>query len=176
MNPLPPEVQRLLIVAKATKRLTVHLEIVHDTCCQLLNALEVLFPTLLIDKNTISLGAALHDAGKIIHPNELYGPGARHEEDGPVFLIDHGFDPTIARFSRTHGKWDSEELNLEDLLVALSDTIWKGARIDALESKVVKAISDETKSEIWDVFYRLDEALTVIAGKAEERLALQAKV
>ena len=36
-------------------------------------------PGVEFDASLIELGAAIHDAGKIVHPEELSGPGSRHE-------------------------------------------------------------------------------------------------
>ncbi|WP_437193326.1 hypothetical protein [Planctomicrobium sp. SH527] len=83
--------------------------------------------------------------------------------------------PDLARFCRTHGAWSQESLSLEDLLVALADTIWKGQRLEELKMQIVNQIVEKTDLESWLVFQELDELLTEIASCGDERLAWQAQ-
>ena len=110
------------------------------------------------------------DFSKIKFPDELTGPGRQHEDD--AFLREHGVEPRLARFCRTHSRWD-EELPIEDLLVALSDCVWKGQRIDELEKQVINKIAEQTGVEEWEVFSGLDALLEEIASLGDEKLAWQ---
>ena len=172
-HPLPAEVQRLCIELKAPPRLLAHLILVHDVAVDLVEGLLEQFPKLDFDKQAVLFGAASHDLGKVLHPNELTGPGSQHEQDGPVLLEQHGIPLPLVRFARTHGAWSREEVPLEDLLVGLSDTVWKGQRIEELESQLVDRIAAETGTDKWQVFAALDAILDEIASKGDERLAWQ---
>ena len=44
------------------------------------------WPVLSVDHEAVLYGAATHDIGKVLHPNELDGPGNEHEKDGPALL------------------------------------------------------------------------------------------
>ena len=81
----------------------------------------------------------------------------------------------LARFTRTHGVWSSEALALEDLLVALADAIWKGQRLEELESQVVAQIAKYTETAPWETFSKLDDVLDPIASRGDERLAWQGR-
>ena len=172
--PLPQDVEELLAKLNAPKRLKMHLLIVHDVAAILANAFQQAWTTLTLDKDLVRFGAATHDIGKVLHQNELYGHGSRHEEDGPKLLMDYGYAPEQSRFARTHGSWRTEpDLTLEDLLVALADTCWKGQRDSELETMIATMISQQIGVESWEVFIGLDDVLDEIAKKAEERLGLQ---
>ena len=127
LRPLPAQAASLLQDRDAPPRLVAHLILVHDVAAQLLDALHSQWPSLSIDSQAVLLGAALHDIGKVLHADELTGPGQHHEQDGPRLLIDRGIAPQVARFAQTHGSWRTDsDLEIEDLLVALADTCWKG--------------------------------------------------
>ena len=175
LRPLPNRVLDLFQRQNPPSRLIRHHELVHDACCTLLEALQDRFPGLQVNRDLVALGSAIHDAGKLIHPEEISGPGQQHEVDGPAFLVERGFEPVEARFAMTHGRWGEEpNTPLEDLLVALSDEIWKGSRNDRLESRVSQAIADETGLMVWEVYAWLDLVLNEIAEGADRRLAYQA--
>jgi putative nucleotidyltransferase with HDIG domain len=172
--PLPQDVEELLVKLNAPKRLKMHLLIVHDVAAILADAFQQAWITLPLDKDLVRFGAATHDIGKVLHQNELFGHGSRHEEDGPNLLMNYGYTPEQSRFARTHGSWSTEsDLTLEDLLVALADTCWKGQRESDLETKIAAMISHQLRLESWEVFMELDDVMNKIASKAEERLALQ---
>ena len=114
-------------------------------------------------------GAALHDAGKILHPEELAVPGNRHEPAGRDLLLANGVPADIARFCVTHAAWADGAI--EDLLVALADTLWKGKRNDALEQLVVARIAAASGAEPWAVFDRFDALCEDIAAGGPDRLA-----
>lgn len=172
-RPLPATAQQLCETLNAPPRLVAHLTLVHDAAVEIVEGLRQRFPTLNFDADMVLFGAATHDLGKVLHANELTGPGNRHETDGPALLERHGISPELARFSRTHGAWSKERLPLEDVLVALADTVWKGQRIEALEAQVVAKTAEKTSVEQWEVFDKLDGMLEEVAARGEERLAWQ---
>jgi HD domain len=172
-RPLPAIAQQLCEKLKAPPRLIAHLSLVHDAAVEIVEGLRQRFPTLSFDAEAVHFGAATHDLGKVLHSNELTGPGNRHEEHGPGLLERHGVSPELARFARTHGAWSRETLPLEDLLVALADTVWKGQRIEALEAQVVAKIAEKTGFEQWGAFDKLDGLLEEVAAHGDERLAWQ---
>lgn len=131
------------------------------------------FPALNFDEKAVLFGAATHDLGKVLHPSELTGPGNLHERDGAALLEQYSVSPELARFARTHGAWNREALPLEDLLVALADTIWKGQRLEALEAQVVTMIAQQTGIERWEVFDKLDGLLEEVASRGDKRLSWQ---
>lgn len=172
-RPLPEEIQRLCADLSAPNLLLGHLRLVFDVSVNLVEGVRARFPNLDFEHEAVCFGAASHDLGKVKHPNELTGPGRQHEEDGPALLEEHGVDPRLARFARTHGAFSKEKLSIEDLLVALSDAIWKGQRIDELEKQVIDKITEQTGIESWEVFSELDALLDEIASQGDERLAWQ---
>jgi putative nucleotidyltransferase with HDIG domain len=174
IRPLPQDVEALLAKLKAPKRLKMHLMIVHDVAATLADAFQQAWTTLPLDKDLVRFGAATHDIGKVLHQNELFGHGSRHEEDGSNLLMDYGYTPEQSRFARTHGSWSTEsDLTLEDFLVALADTCWRGQRESDLETKIAAMISQQIGVESWEVYVALDDVLSEVTSKAEERLALQ---
>jgi hypothetical protein len=172
-RPLPEDAQRLCTDLAVPVRLLAHLTLVHDVAIDLVEGLRRKFPDLIFDGDAVCFGAASHDMGKLKYPNELSGPGHQHEEDGPVLLEEHGVEPSLARFARTHGSWSHEELQLEDLLVALCDCVWKGERLGELERQVIFQIATQAGHEEWEVFSELDGLLDKIGSQGGERLAWQ---
>jgi hypothetical protein len=160
---------------RAPPRLVAHLALVHDAATEILAALDRRLVGLALDRDAVLFGAATHDLGKTVHPEELTGPGTRHEAAGEGLLIRHGIEPSMARFARTHGSWDRDDGTLEDLLVALADQVWKGKRVTELESRVARVITTMTGREEWEVWSELDEVLEAITADADERLRWQGK-
>lgn len=172
MRPLPPEALRLIRTLRASPRLVAHLLIVHEVAATILEGLAAAWPTVPVDRLAVLIGAATHDLGKARYPDELSGPGRRHENEGPALLAAHGLDPACARFARTHGQWAADPASpLEDLLVALADTIWKGTRNTHLENAVVQHLAAASGEAPWQVFLTLDDILQPIAEAADQRLA-----
>jgi putative nucleotidyltransferase with HDIG domain len=172
-RPLPENARRLLVELNVPPTLLAHLTIVHDVSCDLLQALDRHFPSLEIDREAIRYGAATHDVGKISYPEELGGPGHQHEQVGTELLERHGVPTDLARFARTHGIWDRSDMPLEDLLVALSDELWKGGRNDGLENLVVEKMAEMLGKEKWLVFCVVDRTCSEIAAHGLDRLSLQ---
>lgn len=172
-RPLPPIARSLCEKLSAPPRLIAHLTVVHDAAAEIVAGVQERFPTLVCDFDAVLLGAATHDLGKVLHPNELTGPGNAHEASGPQVLEENGIAPELARFARTHGAWSNERLPLEDLLVALADTVWKGQRLEVLEVQVIDRITEKIGAERWEVFDRLDGLFEEVARQADARLDWQ---
>jgi hypothetical protein len=126
------------------------------------------------DRAAVLLGASLHDAGKIEHPEEMSVGGNRHEAAGTELLLRSGVAGPIARFCITHAAWNGADCTIEDALVALADKLWKGKRDEALEKHLVSRIASQLQMEPWEVFSRLDAICETIAMDGPERLARSA--
>ncbi|WP_224366308.1 HD domain-containing protein [Hyalangium versicolor] len=175
LRPLPDEVIQLLFEVGAPPRLAAHLRAVHDVARQLIEGFVTTWPQLSFDADAVSYGAATHDIGKALYPNELTSPGDQHESAGYSLLLQKGVPERRARFARTHAEWDEEGATTEDQLVALADKIWKGRREEDLEQLLVQRIVTATGYEPWKAFIHLDELLNRIAAQAEGRLQFQAR-
>jgi hypothetical protein len=81
-RPLPVAVGELLVSLHAPARLAAHLRVVHDVAWQLTELLAMRYQGLNFDQYGVRYGAASHDIGKVIHVEELTGPGSRHEAAG----------------------------------------------------------------------------------------------
>jgi putative nucleotidyltransferase with HDIG domain len=174
VEPLPPEVSTLLARVGASPRLVAHLTLVHDVACQLIARLDALWPMLSYDRSAVRLGAALHDIGKVVYPEELTHPGHSHELAGEQLLRTHGFSESLACFARTHEQWSEEvAVRPEDLLVAVADRWWRGRRDDPLEATIGRWIAGETQAAAWQVYTDLDDIAADITADADARLAWQ---
>jgi hypothetical protein len=148
-----------------------HHELVLEAASELCAALAQLFPTLRIERDLVLAGAALHDAGKIAVPDEMHGPGHRHEALGEALLREHGIAGRVASFCITHATWNDPDCSLTDRLVALADKLWKGKRDAALEARVLDDIVAATATPTWQTFDKLDAICEQVASKGPERLA-----
>lgn len=173
LRPLPERVVALLEALDAPPRLAAHLRAVHDVACQLVEWVEKNYAAVELNSSLALFGAATHDVGKVLHPEELSGPGSEHERDGYELLVARGVDSDTARFARTHAAWTEPGIGFEDLLVSLSDKVWKGKRVPELEQLVVDQLAAVSGLEAWEVFMGLDEELDRIAAGADGRLAFQ---
>jgi hypothetical protein len=144
---------------------------VHDVAVQLVDEFAAAWPSFKYDAQAVAFGAATHDLGKALHPGELTGAGSEHEASGHRWLLEHGVPERLARFARTHAKWD--DATVEDQLVSLADKIWKGRRQDDLEQLIVARIAAASSEKAWDVFMKFDDVLSRIAAGADERLEYQ---
>jgi hypothetical protein len=171
---LPTDVVQLLERRDAPPRLAAHLRIVHDIAGQLIGLLADRHPGLIVDREAVMFGAATHDVGKVIHPEELSGPGSAHERAGYELLLTEGIPERLARFARTHGDWSASGLTVEDHLVTLADKIWKAKRVAGLEDLVVDRLAEAVGTERWRAFMSLDEILEQLAAESNQRLAFQA--
>ncbi len=172
---LPDKAMEICRALNARPRLIAHLTLVHDVACKLVCAIQRVFPGLELDATSVFFGAATHDIGKAIYPEELSGPGKSHAEQGVDLLTKQGVPLQQARFASTHANWKDPTIQIEDLLVALSDNCWKGKRVPELEEKVVNTLSKMTGREPWEVFASLDDILRELAADADNRLTWQAQ-
>lgn len=172
-RPLPARADALFHEVRAPARLVAHCALVHDTAAHLLDRLQADHRDLPVDAGAVLFGAAVHDIGKTVHPEELTGPGHRHEEAGRRLLLDRGVPEGLARFCATHGDWSAEGRTLEDLLVTLADKVWKGARVGDLETLVARRIGAAAGLAAWEAYAALDDHLTALAEDADRRLAHQ---
>ncbi|WP_444924880.1 HD domain-containing protein [Microbulbifer sp. DLAB2-AF] len=122
------------------------------------------------DPDFVRVGVVIHDIGKIIHTNEMYGPGSQHEPEGERILLSKGFTPAIARCCLSHARWSDMECTIEELAIALSDKLWKGKRVEELELQIIDRISHILDVERWDIFSELDLCFESIAIEGLMRL------
>ncbi|MEV4533677.1 HD domain-containing protein [Asanoa sp. NPDC049518] len=175
LRPLPDVVKELLVALDAPARLVAHLRAVHDVAVELTDALAARFPALAFDRAAVLYGAATHDIGKVVHREELTGPGSRHEPAGEALLVARGVAPDLARFAGTHGSWTAPGTTVDDHLVSLADKVWKAKRVPDLEDLVTARIAAACDIERWEAFAGLDDILDVIAAGADDRLDYQAR-
>lgn len=174
LRSLPDCVSSLLVAVGAPPRLVAHLRLVHDVAVQLVCDVSDNWPSLAFDREAVAFGAATHDVGKAFHPDELNSPGVAHERDGRRLLLDRGIRDDFARFAETHAvSKHRDDASLEDLLVALADTCWKGKRSERLDDLVVDAIIAQVASERWQIFSSLDAIIEKHAADGDKRLAWQ---
>ncbi len=153
----------------APPRLIRHIYLVGEAANLLIKKLNQM--NINFDENFVSLGVAFHDAGKIIHSQELVSPGNQHEPDGEELLIINGVNPRLARCCLSHARWKTMECSLEELIIALADKVWKGKREVDLEKAVIERISKLIDKDFWELFIELDSYFESIASQSEERLA-----
>ncbi len=174
VEPLPLEIVELLDTVQAPPRLRAHLALVHQAAVWLTERITAHWPMLAYDPEAVRIGAATHDIGKAVFPEEIMGPGRNHEAIGAGVLRDCGIPEVWTRFTRTHGQWAQEEdVTLEDLLVALADALWKGQRDDVLEDLCCHRIAQGCGLDPWRVSLRFYEMTEQIAAGAAERVVWQ---
>lgn len=152
----------------APERLLLHVRLVGEAADMLTRAYAKL--GLKFDAKLIELGAAIHDAGKIQHPEELDEPGSFHEPAGEALLLSHGVQLEVARCCITHAAWQGPNVSLEERSIALADKLWKGKREEALELCVVDEVASRLGVGRWEVFEPLDSVFEEIAADGTARL------
>ena len=170
LRPLPRRAAELLRDVEAPPRLVAHLRAVHDVAAELVG--WAVRRGLDVDANAVLFGAATHDIGKALHRGELSGPGSEHEAAGRDLLLQLGVAPELAKYAAKHSMLSAGS-TLDELLVSLADTVWKGKRRTELEDLVVARLAEASGREVWDEFLELDTVLTAIGDGADERLAYQ---
>ncbi|VFQ45972.1 hd domain [Desulfoluna butyratoxydans] len=158
----------LLKTMGAPGHLITHAKLVGEAANALLTTFEKL--NVPVDSEFVQTAVVIHDIGKIVHPQEMSTPGSNHEPQGEKMLLDQGVSPKLARCCLSHGRWHKMECSLEELTLALADTLWKGKRIDALELKVIDLIAGHLHKDRWDVFPQLDSLFERIANEGDSRL------
>ena len=152
----------------APERLLRHAQLVGEAADSLIDVYRELGVE--FDSSVIELGAAIHDAGKIAHPEELSGSGSRHERAGQALVLKHGVRPEVAKCCVSHAAWRDPGVTFEERTVALADKLWKGKRDADLELVIIDEAAIRLGVGRWDVFARLDLAFEGIAASGDERL------
>lgn len=165
---------RLLKELGANDRLVLHVQLVGEAADRLIQAYTGL--GLKFDAQRIELGVSIHDAGKILHPGELDGPGSMHEPAGEKLLLANGVQPAVAKCCVSHAAWQEPGVSFEERSVALADKLWKGKREEVLELLVVDDVAAQLGVDRWDVFTELDSVFEEIAAGGTERLERSKKV
>jgi hypothetical protein len=152
----------------APLKLVLHVKLVGEATDLLISKFRAL--KIQLDEHFLRLGVVFHDAGKILHPEELIAKGNHHEADGERLLIANGVDPKLARCCRSHGQWQTIECTFEELCIALADTLWKGKRNPQLEDLVIQAVTARCNQDYWDIFVEMDCCFEAIASGGDSRL------
>ncbi len=160
----------LLKELKAPQHLITHVTLVGEAASEIIKCLTL--HNLSFDITFVEIGVVLHDIGKINYPQEMYNKGSLHEAEGEKILLSLGIERELARVCVSHGKWTNENNSLEELLIALSDKLWKGQRVQKLEEKVITMIANSLKIDYWDIFMDLDTCFELIANDGDKRLSL----
>ncbi len=163
---------QLLVDIGAPSRLVRHAELVGEAADALLFGFARLEVPL--DAHYVRVGAVVHDVGKAVHHAELDGPGSSHELAGEKLLLGRGASPDVARVCRSHAQWLDLAETLEELVVALADKLWKGARVTELEELVVDRAAAAVRKDRWQLFTPLDALFEQVASEADARLARSA--
>ena len=145
-----------------------HLKLVGEAGEELLEYIRPL--GISVDEDVVRLGIAVHDAGKILHPNEISGPGNSHEKAGQKLMLENGVQAEVARCCVSHAQFGESETSIEELLVALSDKLWKGKRDETLEELVTSRLAERLGVDRWSIADRLDQCFEQIASKGDQRL------
>ncbi len=152
----------------APEHLLTHVELVGEAGELLIARCMAL--NLPLDIEFVRIGIAIHDTGKIVHTHEMTGPGSEHEPEGQRILLSHGVAKEIARCCLSHARWHEMNCSLEELLIALSDKLWKGKRVEVLELEVIDRIAELLQKERWDIFQTWDSYFEEIADGGGDRL------
>ncbi len=164
----PGDAIRWLASRGARAWLVRHHELVLEAAEELVQGLAQW--ALVFDADHVLMGAALHDAGKIEHPDEMRAPGHAHEAAGAALLRRARFPAHVARVSVTHAAWTEERATLADRLVALADKLWKGKRDAELESALLEELATRTGRASWEVFDAFDALCERVADGGPDRL------
>ncbi len=167
---LPGEIKQLLEEVDAPGDLQKHLQMVYSAADQVVRGVHQEWPNLALNDQLVLWGAALHDIGKTVYPDELHQPGSQHPAAGCDLLREKGYSGELAQIALTHENWNHPERSLEELLVSLADTIWKGIRDDKLEELIIAGIAESTQSDFWTVYQKMDAIVSRIADAGNERI------
>ncbi|MDX1664234.1 MAG: HD domain-containing protein [Candidatus Promineifilaceae bacterium] len=175
LHTLPEAAAELLQSVQLHPFLLAHLILVHDVAARLVEAIQARWPAVALNAEAIRFGAATHDIGKVVFPEEILAPGEAHREAGRTLLLELGIGPERARFTATHVPERALNGELEDILVALADVLWKGGRHEPLETALLERLTATDAEEAWETFMALDDLLTQLSGEADKRLLWQAQ-
>lgn len=165
----PEEALKMLTRLGAPSRLIRHLELVGEAGEEMTSKLDDL--KVQYNKTLVLVGIAVHDAGKILHPEELEAGGSLHEAEGEKLLLQQGVAKEIARCCRSHSQYKNMDVSFEEMLIALADKLWKGKREADLELMIIDEIARRLKSDRWDLFEPLDTCFEEIASNGNQRLS-----
>lgn len=152
----------------APEHLKTHVILVGEAADLLIEAIGSL--GIELDFEFIRAGVVIHDIGKTVHANEMTEPGSEHEPEGEKILLEKNVSSKLARVCMSHARWEKMECSFEELLIALSDKLWKGKRVESLELKVVDFAAQCLGKDRWDLFPELDYKFEEIASGGHERL------
>ncbi len=152
----------------APSQLILHVKLVGEAAELIIAKLAKL--SIQFDEHFVRMGVTFHDTGKILHPAELTAKGNRHEAEGERLLVAHGIDPALARCCRAHGQWQQMKCSIEELLVALADTLWKGKRNSRLEELTIATLAAQSNRDYWELFIEMDACFEQIAADGHLRL------
>ena len=162
------EAWAILYKLHATKRLLQHAGFVLDVAKELVKTIQGM--QISVSSDFVCAGAILHDVGKTKNPDELHAPGKQHEADGPIILENLGISKKLANVAKSHAQWRDMDCSIEELIVALSDKLWKGARDTELEMCVIHRLAERLGRETWDIFNELDSIFERLANDGPKRL------
>ena len=138
----------------ASPKLLLHVKLVGEAAELLIEKLSDL--KVPFDADFVRFGVAFHDAGKIIHTDELFNKGNYHEADGEKLSLKNGVNGKLARCCQSHGKWETMTCSFEEYLIVLSDKLWKGKRDGLLENIVIDKVAELLYQDRWEIFVELD--------------------
>lgn len=167
----PDDAIQLLASLGASAHLVRHHELVLEAAVVLCDQTALTVPDAPFDRKQVLLGAALHDAGKIAFPGEMTGPGREHEAAGKELVCAAGVEEQVARHCVTHARWAEHPDDIEVLLVAAADKLWKGHRVEDLETLLRTYLAEQSGRGAWDLFVALDTVFEHVADGGPDRLA-----
>ncbi len=162
------EARALVEAMGAPHPLLRHIELVAEAGAILLDTLTE--QGVRVDRTFVEIGIVLHDVGKIVHPEELTGPGSSHEPDGESSLLARGVSADLARVCLSHARFQQMSCSFEELVIALADKLWKGVRRPDLEGRVVDEAAARLAVNRWKLFVPLDSCFERIATGGDDRL------
>ncbi|MEM7431724.1 MAG: HD domain-containing protein [Pseudomonadota bacterium] len=162
------EAYELLRTLGASERLLTHVQLVGEAGEEILDAARDL--GVHVDEDLVRLGIAIHDAGKILHPDELTDVGSNHEASGMQLMLENGVQESIARCCVSHGDYYQEGIAIEELLVALADKLWKGKREYILEELITDRLAKMSHVDRWSIEAPLNACFEKVARQGDERL------
>lgn len=164
----PADARSLLANLGAPAHLLRHVELVGEAADLLIACFRE--NGVSVDEGFVRVGVVLHDVGKIQHPEELTGAGDQHEPAGERMLLAAGVTPAVARVCLSHARWRTMPVELEDLVIALADKLWKGVRAPDLEESVLREAAVRSGRVFWDLFVPFDSCFERIAEGGHARL------
>jgi putative nucleotidyltransferase with HDIG domain len=156
----PDDAFALLQKLNAPPELLHHAKVVHQAAQKLIACLKR-YP-LNLDTDFILVGVVLHDAGKILYPQELHQPGNEHEAAGAQLLKANGVEPRLAQVCISHSRWQGT--SLEEHIISLGDKLWKSKRDALLENTLIDLIAAQLGLDRWDIFISLDNCFESLTG------------